>query len=99
MNVAYASQGARRKVRGGRQVRPEAAMTNIVVRRADFSDIEAGVAFGRELNQGCGVDWFPASDDRIKRLAHSWLTSKDHIVLVAEIADQDEDTFPASLAE
>jgi GNAT superfamily N-acetyltransferase len=75
-------------------------MTNIVVRKAEFLDIDVGVSLGRELNGTERVDWLPCGPDRIARLAQGWLASRNYAVLVAEKAEAAEyETWPASLAE
>ncbi|MDA0260665.1 MAG: hypothetical protein O3A21_00485 [Proteobacteria bacterium] len=76
-------------------------MGGLIIRRAQFSDVEAGVYLGREIHgNDAAVDWLPLDEEKIHRLAQGWLTSRSFIVLVAEDFDLARyETWPASVQE
>lgn len=75
-------------------------MGDMVIRKAQLSDVEAGVYLGREIHGDAAVDWLPHDDEKIHRLAQGWLTSRSFIVLVAEDFDLARyETWPASVGE
>ena len=72
----------------------------LVVRKAQASDIEAGVLLGRELHRDATVELMPFDREKIERLAKGWVTSRGYNVLVAEETGLSRhDSWPASLHE
>ena len=75
-------------------------MGDMILRKAQLSDVEAGVYLGREIHGDAAIDWLPHNDENIHRLAQGWLTSRSFIVLVTE--DYDifyYESWPASIRE
>ena len=62
-------------------------MGDMIIRKAQLSDVEAGVYLGREIHGNAAIDWLPHDEEKIHRLAQGWLTSRSFIVLVAEDYD------------
>ena len=75
-------------------------MGDMIIRKAQLSDVEAGVLLSREIHGEAAVDWLPHDDEKIHRLAEGWLTSRSFIVLAAEDNDLGRyDSWPASVRE
>ena len=75
-------------------------MGDMVIRKAQLSDVDAGVYLGREIYGNAAVEWLPHDDEKIHRLAQGWLTSRSSIVLVAEDFDLARyETWPANVGE
>ena len=73
---------------------------NLIIRKAEIADIEAGVLLGRELHADATVEVMPFDREKIDRLAEGWVTSRSYNVLVAEETDVTRhETWPASLRE
>ena len=72
----------------------------LLVRKAQISDIESGVLLGRELHRDATVELMPFDRDKIERLAQGWVTSRSYNVLVAEeVGLPRHESWPASLRE
>ena len=56
---------------------------NLIIRKAEIADIEAGVLIGRELHADATVEVMPFDREKIDRLAEGWVTSRSYNVLVA----------------